>query len=288
MTATAVRDGKSASISPGEFHFTDKDFDEIASLIKEIAGIHLLESKKSLVYSRLAKRLRAIGLKSFSDYCDLIRSDEGQEEKSEMLNALTTNVTRFFREPHHFEILKTTILPPLIERAKQGGRVRIWSSACSSGEEPYTIAVTILSILPDAHRYDLKVLATDIDENIIAKAKMGIYRSQLIEPVPGPMLKRYFTRSGDDYVVNDEVKKLISFRPLNLIHAWPMQGAFDAIFCRNVVIYFDRETQQSLWQRFARAIQPEGWLMIGHSERITGPAASQFEPQGFTAFRKIS
>lgn len=278
------------AITPGEFLFTEGDFHKIASLIKEIAGIHLVEAKAPLVYSRLAKRLRAIKLKSFSEYCALIASDEGIEERGHMLNALTTNVTRFFREPHHFDILKSTVLPPLLERAKQGGRVRLWSSACSSGEEPYSIALTVLSLLPDAASYDIKILATDIDQNVIAKGKRGVYGASNVEAAPSDLRTTYFAKApdaGGDLAIDDRAKALVTFRPLSLIKPWPVKGPFDAIFCRNVVIYFDRETQQALWRKFADVLPPDGWLFIGHSERITGEAENSFSSEGFTAFRKI-
>ncbi len=282
------RHNKTEAITPGEYLFTADDFQQIATLIKDASGISLTESKVSLVYSRLAKRLRAKNIQTFREYCAYVKSDEGVEERNNMLNALTTNVTRFFREPHHFDILKSTVLPPLLAQAKRGGRVRIWSSACSSGEEPYSIALTLLSLLPDAASYDIKVLATDIDKNILDRAQNGVYRTSNVEPVPTNLKQKYFDkvgRSGEELCVNDTVKKLITFRPLNLIKPWPVKGAFDFIFCRNVVIYFEEDTQQELWQKFYNVLSPGGWLFIGHSERVTGPAAAAFTSEGMTAYR---
>ncbi len=291
MSEQRRRHKSKQAITPGEFLFTEDDFHQIAALIKEVAGIHLVAAKAPLVYSRLAKRLRAIKLTTFAEYCALVASEEGVEERGHMLNALTTNVTRFFREPHHFEMLKTRTLPPLLAQAKQGARIRLWSSACSTGEEPYSMALTILSVLPDAASYDIKILATDIDQNVIAKAKRGVYAASNVEAAPVDLRNKYFSKadaSGTELVVDDRVKSLITFRPLSLTKPWPVKGPFDAIFCRNVVIYFDRETQQALWRKFADVLSPDGWLFIGHSERITGVAQDSFASEGFTAFRKLS
>ncbi len=288
MPAAARRHKKAEAITPGEYLFTADDFQQIATLIKEASGIHLTEAKASLVYSRLAKRLRTTGISSFSDYCTFVTSNDGVEERNNMLNALTTNVTRLFREPHHFDILKKTVLPPLLAQAKRGRRVRLWSSACSSGEEPYSIALTILSLLPDASSYDIKILASDIDKNILDKAQCGVYRASNVEAVPKALKQKYFektNRTGDEWRVNDTVKKLITFRQLSLITPWPVRGPFDIVFCRNVVIYFEDDTQRQLWQKFQNVMAPGGWLFIGHSERISGPAAAAFSSQGLTAYR---
>ncbi len=288
MQASAQRPNKTEAITPGEYLFTADDFQQIATLIKDASGISLTESKVSLVYSRLAKRLRAKDIKTFREYCAFVKSDDGAEERNNMLNALTTNVTRFFREPHHFDILKSSVLPPLLAQAKRGGRVRIWSSACSSGEEPYSIALTLLSLLPDAASYDIKILATDIDKNILDRAQNGVYRTSNVEPVPTNLQKKYFNKvgsAGEELCVNDTVKKLITFRPLNLIRPWPVKGPFDFVFCRNVVIYFEEDTQQELWQKYYNVLTPGGWLFIGHSERVTGPAAAAFSSEGMTAYR---
>jgi chemotaxis protein methyltransferase CheR len=207
-----------------------------------------------------------------------------------MMNALTTNVTRFFREPHHFDTLKKDVLPKLLAEAKRGGKVRIWSAACSSGEEPYSIALTVLSLLPDAHSYDIKILATDVDKNILHKASEGVYREDDVEIMPDTQKRKYFEkadRSSDTWVAGAELKRLITFRQLNLIKPWPISSRFDIIFCRNVVIYFQEATQQELWTRFHKAIEPSGWLFIGHSERITGPASSSFKCEGFTSYQRL-
>jgi chemotaxis protein methyltransferase CheR len=275
----------------GEFLFTDEDFQRIAKMLHDDAGIYLPEVKATLVYSRLAKRLRALGLQSFRDYCALLTEDGGGAagERQQMLAALTTNVTRFFREPHHFEHLKTRVLPPLLDHARRGGRVRLWSAACSTGPEPWSMALTVLSLAPEAARYDVRILATDIDPNVIAAGRRGIYRHDAVEPIPGDLRARWMQRVSRDgelaWSAGEEMRKLVAFRELNLIGAWPMKGPFDAIFCRNVVIYFEEETQARVWSRFKPLLTREGRLYIGHSERLNGPAAAAFVSDGLTTYR---
>ena len=276
----------SEQLVKGESPLTRRDLSEIADMIYSDAGIFLNESKASLVYSRLSKRLRKIGLSSFRQYCELVGSEQGAAERREMLSQLTTNFTKFYRERHHFEHLETEILPDLIKRARAGGRVRIWSSACSHGHEPYSLAMTILSAFPDVMKYDFKILASDIDPKVVATATQGIYTGDAIEPVGAAFKREYFTNIGDDkFEVNANVKALISFRELNLIASWPFKGKFDVIFCRNVVIYFDDPTQSKIWQRYADVILKQGHLFIGHSERLSGPAKDKFKNVGITTFR---
>jgi chemotaxis protein methyltransferase CheR len=274
---------------PGEFKMTNRDFREIAAMLYDDAGIYLPESKATLVYSRLAKRLRALSLPSFRDYCELVAGPAGKDERLEMLSALTTNVTRFFREPHHFEHLRTRVLPRLVEAARRGGRARLWSAACSTGQEPYSIALTLLSVEPNAAALDIKILATDIDPRVVAEARRGVYPDAALSDAPAALKKRYFTSApgagAPSSAAGDELKQLISFRTLNLNADWPMQGKFDAIFCRNVVIYFDEPTQQRVWSKFAAKLEPGGWLYIGHSERVNGAAASRFVSDGVTSYR---
>jgi chemotaxis protein methyltransferase CheR len=275
--------------APGEFLLTGADFRRIAETLHSDTGIHLPDSKMALVYSRLAKRLRALGLTSFREYCALIHTHEGADERQKMIAALTTNVTRFFREPHHFEHLKQTVLPPLLDAARRGGRVRIWSAGCSSGQEPYSIALTILSLMPNAAEFDVKVLATDIDFNMIAEGKAGAYSDEALSSVPPPMRQRWFSsgsrQSGKGSKAVPELRELVAFRELNLIGNWPMKGPFQAIFCRNVVIYFEEQTQAKIWSRFAPLLSPGSHLYIGHSERLAGPAAAAFASDGVTTYR---
>jgi len=275
------------SLIEGDYPLTKEDFRDIAAMLYADARIHLADSKASLVYSRLIKRLRALNLESFSDYCALLRQADGDGERREMLSALTTNVTRFFREKHHFEHLAASVLPALLARARRGERARIWSAGCSSGEEPYSIALTILEQEPRAADLDIKVLATDIDPRMVARGQEGIYpEAALAEDVPANVLARFFAKEAGARRVGEELRSLVAFRRLNLNGDWPMRGSFDAIFCRNVAIYFDEATQAELWAKFAGMLAPGGWLYIGHSERVDGPASACLDSSGITAYRR--
>ena len=291
MTAEARSNGPKRQLVEGEFLFTDEDFQRIAKMLHDDAGIALPDAKATLVYSRLAKRLRALGLASFKEYCAILTEDGGRNagERQQMLAALTTNVPRFYREPHHFDHLKAKVLPPLLARARAGGRVRLWSAACSTGPEPYSMALTVLSLMPDAAQQDVRILATDIDPNVVAEGRRGIYRNDACEPIPNELRTRWMQRVTDNgelcWSVGEEIRKMVSFRELNLIGQWPMKGPFDVIFCRNVVIYFEEETQSRVWARFKPLLTPEGRLFIGHSERLTGPAAPAFVSDGLTTYR---
>lgn len=290
MSNSAVRTGsddRRRALVEGEFLFTAADFNAIARMLHDDAGIALSESKVSLVYSRLAKRLRALGLESFRDYCALVAGSTGLGERQNMLAALTTNVTRFFREPHHFEHLKTNVLPELVARARAGGRVRIWSAGCSSGQEPYSIALSVLDMLPEAAQYDFRILATDIDPNMIATGRAAVYSDEIAQPIPALLRDRWMVRVRDGarqaWGAGEAMRALVAFRELNLMAKWPMRGRFDVIFCRNVVIYFDEPTQARIWSRFAPLLNPGGRLYVGHSERVADP--THFESDGLTSYR---
>ena len=278
--------GQQGAIVEGEFLLTADDFKRIAGMLHADAGIALAPSKATLLYSRLAKRLRTLGLTDFSQYCDLLNDPTQRGERQMMLAALTTNVTRFFREPHHFDHLRQHLLPPLLAAAQKGGRVRIWSAACSSGQEPYSIALTILGLLPDAMKYDVRVLATDIDPNMVAAGRAGRYPDEALSAVPAPLRQRWFRPCAEGMEAGEELRRLVGFRELNLIGDWPMRGQFDAILCRNVVIYFEEDTQARIWSRFLPLLRADGFLYIGHSERLSGPAASGFETAGITTYRR--
>ena len=287
MTTVAART-ETAPVVDGEFAFTEGDFRKIAAMVHGDAGIALPDTKATLVYSRLAKRLRALGLSSFKDYCALVAGKDGLDERQKMLAALTTNVTRFFREPHHFEDLANKVLPPLLQRARGGGRVRLWSAACSSGQEPYSAAMTLLSLMPNAGDFDIRILATDIDPNMVVDGRNGVYSENLLAGVSTEHRRRWTTTEASGAVrMADELRALVTFNELNLIGDWPMKGRFDVIFCRNVAIYFEDDTQARLWSRFAPLLQPGGTLYIGHSERVAGPAAALLSPDGVTTYRKI-
>lgn len=278
---------EATSIVQGEFTLTLRDFTQLAGMLHADTGIILHEGKATLLYSRLAKRLRALGMTGFRDYCALVSDPaRGNEERSLMVRALTTNVTRFFREPHHFDHLRETVMPPLLKHAERGGRVRIWSAACSSGQEPYSIALTILQLLPNVSRLDVKILATDIDTTVLSQARDGIYSAEAVEAIPADLRGRWLQRVTDGFQVTDVVRQLITFRELNLIGNWPMRARFDAILCRNVVIYFADDTQSQIWQRFSSMLAPGGFLYIGHSERLSGPALADFTSEGITTYRR--
>jgi chemotaxis protein methyltransferase CheR len=291
MTVGTVGTPQKRRLVEGEFLFTEEDFRDIAKMLHDDAGIAIVEAKATLVYSRLAKRLRALGLESFREYCAILTEDGGRgaDERQKMLAALTTNVTRFYREPHHFDHLKTVVLPPLLARARAGGKVRLWSAACSTGPEPYSMALTVLSAMPDAAKYDIRILATDIDPNVVAEGRRGIYSNDAAEPIPADLRTRWMQRTTLEgelaWSAGDDLRKLITFNELNLIGQWPMKGQFDAIFCRNVVIYFEEETQSRVWSRFKPLLTPQGRLYIGHSERLSGPAAPAFVSDGLTTYK---
>jgi chemotaxis protein methyltransferase CheR len=277
------------SLVEGEFAFTAEDFRHIAHILHTHAGIALNEGKAALVYSRLAKRLRVLGLRSFRDYCALVQGVDGVDERQAMTAALTTNVTRFFREPHHFDHLRDTVMPELAERARAGGRVRLWSAACSNGQEPYSMAMTVLSVLPEAADLDVRILATDIDPNMVAEGAAGLYSEETLAPAPALLRHRWFDKApahgANRLSAGDALRRLVSFRELNLIGDWPMRGRFDVVFCRNVVIYFDDKTQERVWSRFLPVMTPGATLYIGHSERVGGPAAERLTPSGLTTYR---
>ena len=286
ISGLATRTDRGACLVDGAYPLTAEDFQRIAAMARADAGIALPDTKATLVYSRLVKRRRALGLESFRDYCALVAAGDGVEERRRMLAALPTNVTRFFREPHHFEHLASTVLPPLIEYARAGGRMRLWSAACSSGQEPYSMALTLLSLWPEAARYDVRILATDIDPNVVAAGREGVYSAELLAGTTTEHVRRWFRPlAAETFEVGDALREIVAFRELNLHGSWPMKGRFDAIFCRNVAIYFEEETQSRVWSRFAPVLNPGGRLFIGHSERLTGPAAALFVSEGVTTYR---
>ena len=261
---------------------SDRDFALISSLAKKLYGLNLEPSKKAMIKSRLSKRLLSVGAPSLSDYCKLIETGN-VTERDNFISALSTNVTHFYREKHHFDILEKRVLPGLVERLKCGGRIRIWSSACSSGQEPLSIAGSVLSVIPDANQYDIRILATDVDPQILQRAKERRFKKDECCFPSDEYKNRIFGEiyeSQTYFTPIDKVSDLISFKRLNLISNWPFSGKFDAIFCRNVAIYFDQQTQVNLWDRLSNTINENGFLFIGHSERLHGPAQFEFESVG--------
>ena len=272
-------------------HLGESDFARVARFAWRIAGLSISESKRTMVQSRLSRRLRETGHHDFSSYMDYVEGEAGKAEIDLLISALTTNVSHFFREEHHFATLRETILPELSRRARQGERIRIWSAGCSNGQEPYTIAMSLIDGDPGLLDLDVRILATDIDLKVLAFAQNGVYDPGQLQGVSDRAKTKYFRKIETDgkaaFGVVDALKNAVSFRRLNLMDPWPMQGVFDAIFCRNVVIYFSEETQAKLWPKFAARLAPQGWFFIGHSERIQNPREFGFEPSGVTAYRKI-
>ncbi len=268
------------------------DFARIARLVRDLAGISLPAEKSVLVRARLAKRLRTLGMSSFAAYAALLegRDEAAAREREELISAITTNVTRFFREPHHFAHLADRVLPDLAERARRGGRVRLWSAGCSTGEEPYSMALTLLETLPEAARLDVRVLATDLDRSVLGIAERGVYGGRAMQSVPAALRARYFRQvtgaGGIAYAAGPALRALVAFRQLNLTLPWPMPGRFDVVFCRNVVIYFDAATERGVWDGLAERLVPGGWLYIGHSERIDTGALPAFESDGVSSYRR--
>jgi chemotaxis protein methyltransferase CheR len=281
MASAAIEDRST------EFELSDRDFARIASVVRQETGIVLGPQKRNLVYGRLAKRLRAHRLDNFSDYLKIIEGPDRAQELREMLNAITTNLTAFFREAHHFDTLEQEVLPELMSGACAGRKLRLWSSACSSGEEPYSIAMVVDSLRPKFPGCDVKILATDIDTNMVDVAARGRYDGKRTETIPKKFKGRYCVPvEGDVCEMSGDLKSLIVFRELNLFNRWPMKGLLDVIFCRNVLIYFDKDAQNTLFERFADHMPLGGWLMIGHSETI--PATCQrFSRVGRTVYRRV-
>lgn len=267
-----------------------KRFARIASIAKREAGLTIPKAKIAMVQSRLLRRLSATDLDNFDAYLSFVENADGSRELENMISALTTNVSHFFREQHHFETLRDQVLPDLIARARAGQSVRLWSAGCSSGQEPYSIAMTLLDAFPQASDFDIRILATDVDRAILARARAGEFDQRQMDNVSEDQRKRYFeVSSGDSEATwrpGPAIRALVSFRHLNLIRDWPMKMQFDAIFCRNVVIYFNDETQKALWPRFAAALKPTGWFFLGHSERIHPKESALFQACGVTTYKR--
>lgn len=251
-----------------EFPFTSRDFDFIRRRLNQHAGITLSEAKQDMVYSRLSKRLRQLGLSNFKDYCRYL-SEHPNEELEPFINALTTNLTSFFREPHHFEYLQRHLLP-VLSSSDPGRTLHIWSAACSTGQEAYSIAMVLYDHLPPGTQ--ARVLATDLDSQVLEKAERGIYPLEALEGIPQGLRKRHFLRGRGTQEgkarVRPHLRDMIRFRRLNLLETWPMRTQFDAIFCRNVFIYFDKATQTRLARQFSEHLTPNGHLFLGHSETL--------------------
>lgn len=268
-----------------EFEWRDQDYKFLSALLHEKTGIVLAEKKKEMMYGRLVRRLRLLKLNSFKDYCAYLQGPSGEKELGFALNSITTNTTSFFREKHHFDFLREEILPPIRREIDRNPRhhVRIWSAGCSSGQEPYSIAMVMRDIL-GPRGTNSRILATDLDSAIIDTARAGRYDEKICREA---CLKGAGHMSGGQMEIRSELKNMVSFKQLNLLHDWPMTGKFDVIFCRNVMIYFDQETQDNLVRRFAGHLKAGGFLFVGHSESLLN-ATDIFTNIGKTTYRLSS
>ena len=271
-----------------EFDFSEADFQALSKIAYEHAGIMLPEAKKNLLYGRLSRRLRTLGLPSFEEYRQYLKENSA-EELQLFINALSTNHTKFFREQHHFEHFVTDVVAPFLAAHPTGGRLRIWSAGCSSGEEPHTIALILAAEIKDLASRDVRILATDIDTDVLRKAAQGIFSTEAVSAVPakyrGPLSK---IEGSDNVAIDRKVCSLISFGHLNFMdERWPMRGPFDAIFCRNVMIYFDGPTKTKLVDRFTDLLRVGSWLYIGHSESLLG-SHPRLKLAGRTIYRRTA
>jgi chemotaxis protein methyltransferase CheR len=266
----------------------DSDFNYLREFVLAHCGISLGEHKRQLVQGRLLRRLRALKLSGFSAYCDLLRQHP-DEELGELASAISTNVTSFFREAHHYDFITNELLPRWLDE-KRDGRLRIWSAGCSTGEEPYAMAMVLAEALEHYKgKIDVRILATDLSPQALAAAEKGVYAVDRLAGVSEARRQRWFQRGDGSFAglarVHPRLRELVTILPLNLLHEWPMQGGFDVIFCRNVVIYFDKPTKQRLFARYAQQLVEGGYLFLGHSESMYG-LSEDFDLVGRTIYRK--
>lgn len=271
-----------------DFEMREADFRRLRELVHRVAGIALTDAKRELVYARLSRRIRKLGLRGFAEYRALLEREDGGELEH-FVNALTTNLTSFFREPAHFDHVRDVLVPRW--RARAGvRRLRLWSAGCSSGQEAYSLAMVLAESLPDHEAWDWRILGTDLDSTMIDQARAGVYPLDAVTAVSPARLRRFFQRgrngSSGHARVAPALKGRIAFRTLNLIGPWPMHGPFDAILCRNVVIYFDRATQDTLYRRFADLQAPGGTLFVGHSESLPRDAGL-YRPVAQTTYERL-
>lgn len=267
--------------------FSDPGFQALCKIAYHEAGLVLSEAKAPMIQSRLRHRLKTLQMSSLTDYCSFISSESGKAELSHMISALTTNVSGFFREPHHFELVRNHLLPNLLQKLKKGEQIRIWSAGCSNGQEPYSLAMFLAEYSSEFTSSNCKILATDIDHAVLRYASKGEYSESQVSGLSLERREKFFSATSNikekNYTINPNIRSMVTFRQLNLHETWPMHKQFDFIFCRNVVIYFDTETQDRLWPRFHKTLTPHGFLFVGHSERI---GSSLFEVVGATTYAK--
>lgn len=261
------------------------DFNAIAGIVRKNAGIDLNEAKLGLVKSRLQKRLRTLDLASFREYINLVNSSNGAAELDELICAISTNVTSFNREPHHFVHFRETVLPNLIKKMKARESVRIWSAGCSNGSEAFTVACAILEAYPDALKCDFKILASDIDKYSLETGRNGLYSEDMVAKMPSSSMNKWFQKVDRGYQIDPKLRSMVSFKTLNLMAPWPIRKKYDAIFCRNVLIYFTQEDQAKLFTKFSGHLLEDAFMYIGHSERVVGSAAQNLISVGATTYQ---
>lgn len=272
-----------------EFAFSDDSFINLANFAHGNFGLNLPLAKKPLVYSRLSKRVRTLKFASVDDYILNLLDQKHANEVEALVSLLTTNVTHFFREAHHFEHFRKHAIPKIAEKIKNKKRVRLWSAGCSSGQEAYSMAIALLEALPEAGNADVKILATDLDSRMVAIGKAGRYPREQFKASSPHTMEKYFSKleNGLELEAKSELKNLVSFAELNLVGDWPFSGGFDVIFCRNVAIYFDAATQAKLWGRFSDLLETSGVLYLGHSERLDDVSINHFSPTGVTSYSRL-
>ena len=275
------------SATQREFDYTRDDFEFLRKISNDHSGILVPDDKFDMFYSRLSKRVRMHGLENFKEYCHFLK-DNHTLEFTDFINAVTTNLTSFFRENHHFEYLEKTALPEIIKRNSSTKTIKVWSAGCSTGEEPYSLAMTLLENIPTG--WDIKLLATDLDTNVLQTAADGVYNTDRVDGLSASMLKKWFKRgtgsNSNKVKISKQCQDIISFKQLNLMKEWPMKQGFDFIFCRNVLIYFDRDTKELLAQKYGKLLVTGSHLFIGHSESLN-QLDTDFNLIGNTIYKKI-
>lgn len=270
-----------------EFEYNFEDFDFLRKLSNQHSGILVPDDKFDMFYSRLSRRIRLLGLTNFKQYCQYL-SDNHDLEFTDFINAVTTNLTSFFRENHHFEFLRDTVIPGLLKKNQHSKTIKVWSAGCSTGEEPYTLAMTLMEYVPAG--WDIKILATDLDTDVLAKAASGVYAEDRVDGLSEQLIKKWFQKGKDGQQkkvrIKNELRQLISFKQLNLMGEWPMKGPFDFMFCRNVLIYFDKDTKEMLARRYGELLASKSYLFIGHSESLH-QLSTDFDLIGNTIYQKI-
>jgi len=270
------------------------EYRSFVKLIYDRSGINLGEHKQELLKTRLGKRLRALGLESYGEYLNYVSMPSNTDELTHLIDAISTNFTSFYREAKHFEILSNTLLEEIVRKkeASHSRKIRLWCAAASSGEEPYSLAITLLEYFKDPHLWDIKILATDISTKVLHTAAQGMYSQERVKTVPPLLLERYFDYFPSEklplYRVKNQVRQMVVFRYLNLINpVFLFKGPFDFIFCRNVLIYFDLPTQEKIVTKILKYIDVGGYLFTSHSENIPTAVRSQVEIAAPSVYRKV-